>query len=109
VVPLQGPWQDATIAALPHFLQENDLLVVNNSKVLKARLKGYKESGGKAEILLEGLLNEHEALVHLSCKNPKPGLVLIIGSAMIRLTEKKANLWRISAETSLAQLFECHV
>jgi len=52
-VPLKGSWQESIVGELPSFVQENDLLIVNNSKVLKARLKGFKETGGKAEVLLE--------------------------------------------------------
>ena len=108
VVPLNGPWQESSIGQLPAFLQENDLLVVNNSKVLKARLKGFKETGGKAEVLLERFLNEHEALVHLSCKNPRPGLSLRMGGALLFLQEKKENLWHVMSNVPLPALFERH-
>jgi len=107
-VPLKGSWQESIVGELPSFVQENDLLIVNNSKVLKARLKGFKETGGKAEVLLERFLNDHEALVHLSCKNPRPGLLLIMGNALLCLKEKTENLWRITSEVPLPLLFEQH-
>jgi S-adenosylmethionine:tRNA ribosyltransferase-isomerase len=108
VVSLTGHWQESSIGQLPYFFQENDLLIVNNSKVLKARLKGFKETGGKAEVLLERFLNDHEAIVHLSCKNPRPGLSLIMGNVLLCLQEKTENLWRITSEAPLPLLFEQH-
>ena len=36
-------------------ISEDDLIVLNNTKVLKARLKGLKDSGGSCEIMVEGL------------------------------------------------------
>jgi len=51
-----------------------DLLVFNDTRVIPARLFGTKETGGKIEILIERILNEHEALAHIrSSKSPKAG------------------------------------
>lgn len=55
-------------------IQPNDLLVFNDTRVIPARLFGKKETGGKIEILIERVLNEHEALAHIrSSKSPKTG------------------------------------
>lgn len=55
-------------------LQPNDLLVLNNTKVIPARLYGQKASGGKLEALVERVTGEHTALLHIKCsKSPKPG------------------------------------
>lgn len=49
-----------------------DLLVLNNTKVIPARLFGQKESGGKVEILIERILDEHRVLAHVrASKSPK--------------------------------------
>ena len=54
-----------------------DLLVFNNTKVIPARLYGKKQSGGKIEILIERVLNAHEAIAHIKAsKAPKPGTVI---------------------------------
>jgi S-adenosylmethionine:tRNA ribosyltransferase-isomerase len=56
------------------FILPNDLLVFNDTRVIPARLFGKKETGGKIEILIERILNEHEALAHIrSSKSPKVG------------------------------------
>lgn len=62
---------------LEALLQPGDLLVMNDTRVIPARLFGHKASGGKIEILIERVLSEHEALVHLrSSRSPAEGAKL---------------------------------
>lgn len=71
---------DRQFADLPALLRAGDLLVFNNTKVIKARLLGRKASGGKIEILIERLTGADTALAHIkSSKSPKAGSTLIIG------------------------------
>jgi S-adenosylmethionine:tRNA ribosyltransferase-isomerase len=66
-------------ADLLEFLQAGDLLVLNNTKVIPARLFGVKASGGKIEVLVERLLGERNFLAHVrSSKAPKPGTRLLL-------------------------------
>ena len=59
---------------LQDLLQAGDLLVLNNTRVIPARVWGRKATGGKVEILLERILGETECLAHLrASKSPKPG------------------------------------
>lgn len=61
------------------YLQAGDLLVMNNTRVMSARLFACKTSGGKAEILIERLLGEHQALAHIrASRSPKPGSELLL-------------------------------
>lgn len=65
-------WADRQFIDLAHFLRPGDLLVMNDSKVMPARLYGHKSSGGKVEILVERLLDKNRALAHLrASKTPK--------------------------------------
>ena len=50
---------DSTFSQLGNFLKPNDLLVLNDTKVIAARLFGHKDSGGKVEVLVERLINDH--------------------------------------------------
>lgn len=69
-----GELQDRQFSDLIHYLEPNDLLVLNDTRVIPARLFGTKETGGKVEILIERILNGHEALAHIrSSKSPKVG------------------------------------
>jgi S-adenosylmethionine:tRNA ribosyltransferase-isomerase len=61
-------------------INPGDLLVFNNTRVIPARLFGQKASGGKLEVLVERLLDEHTILAHVrSSKSPKPGTQLLLG------------------------------
>lgn len=72
----RGEWEDRFFFELPSFVKEGDLIVVNNSKVIPARLYGKKETGGKAEVLiLEPEGNSRTCLIKIS-KKPKKGLRL---------------------------------
>lgn len=69
-----GVLNDRQFAELPGLLRPGDLLVVNDTRVLPARLYGAKASGGRVEMLLERVLSPDEALVQLrSSHAPKPG------------------------------------
>ena len=77
------PLQDAAFSDLPDYIGAGDVLVFNNTKVMKARLFGQKESGGKIEALIERVLDGHTALAHIrSSKSPKAGTVLIFESGI---------------------------
>ncbi|MGL5128176.1 MAG: tRNA preQ1(34) S-adenosylmethionine ribosyltransferase-isomerase QueA [Aeromonas popoffii] len=60
-------------------LHPGDLLVFNNTRVIPARMFGQKASGGKLEVLVERILDEHSVLAHVrSSKSPKPGTRMIM-------------------------------
>jgi len=72
-----GELQDQQFADLTSLLEPNDLLVFNNTKVIPARLLGHKDSGGKVEVLVERVLDEHRVLAHIrSSKSPGAGRYL---------------------------------
>ena len=60
---VQDDFIDSTFSQLGEFLKPKDLLILNDTKVIPARLFGRKESGGKVEILVERLINDFQALV----------------------------------------------
>lgn len=79
-------------------IQSDDLMVFNNTRVIPARLFGVKETGGKVEVLLERVLDSHEALVQIrSSKTPKPGShITIDGSGyQLRVVEKAGSFYRV--------------
>ncbi|MEI6897587.1 MAG: tRNA preQ1(34) S-adenosylmethionine ribosyltransferase-isomerase QueA [Psychromonas sp.] len=58
-------------------INQNDLLIFNDTRVIPARLFGEKETGGKIEVLVERVLDERSFLAHIrSSKSPKPGCKL---------------------------------
>lgn len=63
-----------TFSDLPMLVQPGDLFVLNNTKVIPARLFGEKNTGGKIEVLIERMVDSHQALAHIKAsKAPKPG------------------------------------
>ena len=63
------------------FLEPEDLLVFNNTRVIPARLFAQKESGGKVEILIERVLDANKVMAQLrASKSPKPGTRLLFNS-----------------------------
>ena len=60
--------QDLAFADLPGQLVDGDLLVFNDTRVIKARLQGHKETGGHVEVMVERIVAEHEvhALIRAS-------------------------------------------
>jgi S-adenosylmethionine:tRNA ribosyltransferase-isomerase len=67
---------------LPALLTPGDLVVFNDTRVIKARLYGVKATGGAVEVLVERVLPGHEVLAHLrASKSPRPGSVLRLASA----------------------------
>lgn len=60
--------------ALPDLLQKGDLLVFNDTKVVKARLFGEKATGGKLELLIERVVSGREVVAHMKVsKKPRVG------------------------------------
>jgi S-adenosylmethionine:tRNA ribosyltransferase-isomerase len=73
-VEASGALHDRWFRDLPALLRPDDLLVMNDTRVIKARLFGQKESGGKVELLVERVLDEHDALAFIRASHaPRPG------------------------------------
>ena len=60
-------------------IDPNDLLIFNNTRVIPARLIGEKETGGKVEVMIERVLDNHRAIAHVRAnKSPKAGGKLLL-------------------------------
>ncbi len=82
---------------LPSLLRPNDLLILNNTKVINARLFGRKETGGRVEIMVERLLNEHhnQVLARIrASKTPANGSKLLLEQGVSALVvRREAEFW----------------
>ncbi|CAM3078290.1 tRNA preQ1(34) S-adenosylmethionine ribosyltransferase-isomerase QueA [Vibrio rarus] len=75
-----GDVQDKNFTDVLELVNEGDLLVFNNTRVIPARVYGRKASGGKIEVLVERMVDEHTILAHVrASKSPKPGTELFLG------------------------------
>jgi S-adenosylmethionine:tRNA ribosyltransferase-isomerase len=68
---------DRSFRDLPSLLQAGDLMVFNDTRVVKARLFGEKPTGGKLELLIERVLHDRDVAAHMKVsKKPSPGTAL---------------------------------
>lgn len=75
-----GEYQDQHFPDLLDHIEQGDLLIFNNTRVIPARLYGRKSSGGKLEVLVERVLDQHRCLAHIrASKAPKEGSEIILG------------------------------
>jgi S-adenosylmethionine:tRNA ribosyltransferase-isomerase len=78
-----GAQDDGLMARFAEKLLPGDLLVFNDTRVIPARLFGMKASGGKLEMLVERVMDDHRALVHIrASKAPTPGARLRMADAV---------------------------
>src|SRR3990172_7140248 len=69
-----GSLEDRHFADLPALLKPGDLLVFNDTRVIKARLYGRKSTGGQVELLIERVIGKNRALAHLKpARVQRPG------------------------------------
>lgn len=74
-----GVLEDARFEDFLQKVNQGDVLVLNDTRVIKARLFGTKQSGGKIEVLVERVLGEHEVLAQVrASKSPKAGSYLLL-------------------------------
>ena len=90
-----GRYEHHLFKNLADFFEAGDLLVMNDSKVIPARLYGQKASGGKVELLVERILGNDSFLAHIKAsKSPKPGTFIHVdGDWRIEITAKPNDLY----------------
>jgi S-adenosylmethionine:tRNA ribosyltransferase-isomerase len=99
---------DRSFAELPELLREGDLLVFNDSRVIPARLRGRKESGGQVEVLVERVTGEREALAQVrASKTPKPGGRLVFaGGAAATVTGRDGEFFLLVFDTPVMDILD---
>jgi len=103
---------DRAFADLPELLAPGDLLVFNDTKVIRSRVYGRKDSGGKVELLLERIVAGDEAWLQLSARHaPKPGARFTLdGGAKATVIEREGRFFRlrIAADVPFAAYLDRH-
>ena len=95
--PFSQKLQDLSFQSLTSLIQPNDLIIFNNTKVIKARLFGRKETGGKIEILIEKVIDDRKALAMIkSSKKINADFKIILSSKYnVEILGRKENLFLI--------------
>jgi len=95
---ISGNTQHRQFKEVLTLLQPGDLLVLNDTRVIPARLRGQKATGGRFELLLERIVDDRLALVHLtSSRAPKPGTDLVLADGtVLTVVGRQDDLFEIS-------------
>ncbi|WP_420227479.1 tRNA preQ1(34) S-adenosylmethionine ribosyltransferase-isomerase QueA [Pigmentiphaga litoralis] len=106
----QGGLHDRRFTDLIDLLRPNDLLVFNDTRVIKARLFGEKSSGGKVEVLVERITAPDRALVHMrASKSPKAGAVIRLEDAFdVTMLGREDDLFDLQFPGPVLDLLEAH-
>lgn len=99
---------DHLFARFADFLNPGDLLVFNNTRVIRARLRGQKETGGRVEVLIERVLTNNEALAQVrASKTPKTGSVIqLAGDCEATVTGRQDSMFTLRFTQPLADYLE---
>ncbi len=109
---LPGDLSDEKFVDLPNHITKNDLLIFNDTRVIKARLFGQKTTGGAVEVLVERILNNNEALALVrASRSPKVGsLITLDGNINVEITGRQEDLFQLKflSDKPLLDLLEQH-
>ena len=107
-VDASGLLHDRAFSDIASLLREGDLLVFNNTKVIKARLLGQKDTGGKVEVLIERITGLQTALAHVrSSKTPRAGSVLRFAQGLqATVTGREHDLFMLTMSQPVLEALE---
>jgi S-adenosylmethionine:tRNA ribosyltransferase-isomerase len=105
-----GALRDLRFTDLPALLRAGDLLVFNDTRVIRARLFGRKDSGGRIEVLVERILDTHRVLAQLrASKPPKPGQKLTLeGNVNMTVQQREGEFYALASDgdTPVTEILE---
>jgi len=101
---------DRHFGDLPLLLKAGDLLVFNDTRVIPAKLAARKETGGRAEILIERVESDVSALAHVrASKSPKPGSKLLFANDVTAVVEgRRGEFFALTFSTPVLPFLESH-
>ncbi|MDX1499260.1 MAG: tRNA preQ1(34) S-adenosylmethionine ribosyltransferase-isomerase QueA [Woeseiaceae bacterium] len=98
---------DRQFDALPRLLSDGDLLIFNDTRVIPARLKGRKETGGRIEVLVERITAERVALAQVrASKSPRAGMTFDFGGASARVAGRVGGFYEIEFDAPVDEVLE---
>lgn len=103
-----GDMFDRNFVDLPSLLRPHDLLVFNDTRVIKARLFGHKATGGKVEVLIERVISDNQALAHIrSSKSPTAGSSLRLAESVdVSVLGRAEDLFILQFESPVLEILE---
>ena len=105
----QGGVAHRTVADWPGLLAADDLVVVNNTKVIPARLRGLKDSGGAIELLVERIEQAHVALCQARSSKPlKPGRTVSVDGERLEVLARAGDFHRLRFPAPVTDFLNRH-
>jgi S-adenosylmethionine:tRNA ribosyltransferase-isomerase len=102
-----GALRDLRFTDFPQLVGPQDLVVANDTRVLKARLAGRKASGGKIELFVERALGSREALALIRASHPPAlGSELVVHDLRIRVEAREGELYRVRFPEDIHSVLE---
>ena len=78
-----GALQDTSFPHIAGFVSAGDVIVLNDTRVMKARLLGRKKTGGRIEVMVERVLGRDEVLAQIGANHPtRVGSTLVLADAV---------------------------
>ena len=107
-----GNITDKIFLDFPDACNAGDLLIFNDTRVIKARLFGHKHTGGNVEVLIERVINQHVAYAHVrASRSPKIGSRMRLSDAFdVEVTARHDDLFELQflSDVSVFDLLEQH-
>src|SRR5262245_36735114 len=102
-----GKLRDLAFTDLPGLLGPDDALVLNDTRVIKARLAARKSTGGAAEIFVERVTGPREALALIrASKPPRPGSELHVDDVSVRVVTRHGDLYQLAFSQNIDAVLE---
>ena len=101
---------DKGFSDLPQLLQPGDLLVMNDTRVLHARLYGQKDSGGQIEVLIERVIDERDVLAQVRASKPlrAGGRIRLEDKLDVEVIDRDGEFYRLRFDGDAFALIEQH-
>lgn len=108
LLEVSDSFHDRQFADLPGLLRRGDLLVFNDTRVIRARLRARKETGGRTEVLIERIQGDTTALAHVrASKSPPAGSALLFdGGATATVDGREGELFSLNFSVPVMPLLE---
>src|SRR5687767_3549447 len=104
-----GGLKDLRFADLPSLVGREDALVLNDTRVIKARLAGHKSTGGKIEIFVERIVGKFAALALIRASHPPAaGSELFVGDISAKVMGREEDLYRVQFTEPVEEVLERH-
>ena len=90
-------------------INRDDLLIFNDTKVIKARIHGHKKSGGKVEVLIEKIIDQNSFVGHIgTSKKINAGLEIMVGNFKLTVKDREENMFIIETDDDIFNIIDHH-